>query len=53
VAADWPGLKVLLTSGFANEALEVADGERERFPMLPKPYNRGELARALRRMLEA
>ncbi|HLI23186.1 MAG TPA: response regulator [Stellaceae bacterium] len=45
-----PDLKVLLTSGYAAFG-PAADGGAE-FPVLPKPYRRGELARRVRATLD-
>jgi PAS domain S-box-containing protein len=46
VCANKPGIKVLLTTGFASDA---AGGEHanEEFPILHKPYRRAELAVAV------
>jgi signal transduction histidine kinase/CheY-like chemotaxis protein len=51
IRANRPEIKVLLTSGFAAE---MAAGGREgtdEFKVLRKPYDRGELARALKEAL--
>ena len=53
VAAEWPAIKLLLTSGYAEDILRDRDVEPERFRILRKPYSRAELAQALRRALEA
>jgi PAS domain S-box-containing protein len=47
-----PGTPVLLTSGFADDALREADGV-DLPPLLHKPYGRAELARAVRQALDA
>jgi PAS domain S-box-containing protein len=47
-----PGLKMLLTSGYANEALRVQDRQAASLKILRKPYNRSDLARALRQTLD-
>jgi PAS domain S-box-containing protein len=52
VRERWPDMPILLTSGFASDVLRDEDAARQHFPMLPKPYNRGELARALRQVIE-
>jgi signal transduction histidine kinase/CheY-like chemotaxis protein len=44
-----PGLKVLLTSGYAD----ALTGERPELPLLPKPYRKPELARKVREVLDA
>ena len=45
-----PGLKVLLTSGYAG--FDSASGRGSEFPVLPKPYRRAELARRVRAALD-
>ena len=45
----FPGLRVLLTSGFVGEH----SGFSSEFPMLDKPFESDDLARALRRVLDA
>jgi YesN/AraC family two-component response regulator len=51
VAADrWPGLTVVLTSGFPQTRLD--DGlTQARFRLLSKPYRKAELAQILREEL--
>lgn len=45
----WPTIRILLTSGFSADLLQgAADWS---WPLLPKPYNRAELAEALARIL--
>jgi CheY-like chemotaxis protein len=44
-----PGLKALVTSGYANRALK--DGEPVDVPLLQKPYRRADLAHQLRAAL--
>jgi CheY-like chemotaxis protein len=46
-----PGLKVLLTSGYAG--FDPTSGRGSEFPVLPKPYRRAELARRVRAALDA
>ena len=43
-----PGLRVVLTSGYTNEALASGHGVPADVPLLTKPYRREELARLLR-----
>ncbi|RYF12035.1 MAG: response regulator [Deltaproteobacteria bacterium] len=43
-----PGLRVLLTSGYTNEALTGEHGVPVDVPVLTKPYRREELARLLK-----
>lgn len=52
-----PTIKILLTSGFTPKRLELAAGERDVYlkvsnTLLGKPYNRNELALAIRRTLD-
>jgi signal transduction histidine kinase/CheY-like chemotaxis protein len=47
-----PGLRVLLTSGFANTTLQPPDGSGVEFPLLPKPYSVHDLARKLREVFD-
>jgi CheY-like chemotaxis protein len=46
--AEWPGLKVLFTSGYSGTALRDDDRLREGEHFLSKPYRRHELADKLR-----
>ncbi|MCC7049114.1 MAG: PAS-domain containing protein [Alphaproteobacteria bacterium] len=48
VAEAKPGIKVLLTSGFPGTALEAIGKLTPGLPLLPKPYRKAELARAVR-----
>jgi DNA-binding LytR/AlgR family response regulator len=45
-----PGIKVLLTSGYAQEVL-AAHGAHEQFPFFAKPYKQKQLAGEIRRVL--
>lgn len=47
-----PAKKVLLTSGYPGEILRGHDNQATQQRILRKPYNRAELARALRHVLE-
>lgn len=49
VQDGWPELRILLTSGFSADLLPGASDWP--WPLLPKPYNRAELAEALARVL--
>ncbi len=42
-----PGLRVVLTSGYTNEAFASGPGVPPDVPLLPKPYRREDLARLL------
>jgi CheY-like chemotaxis protein len=48
-----PGIKVLLTSGYAEELVHGNDLEREQLKVLRKPYQQAELVAALREVLAA
>jgi CheY-like chemotaxis protein len=50
VAARWPTINVLLTSGFPGNH---RDAEAATIPLLTKPYRREDLARAVRDALSA
>ena len=52
VRANRPELKVLLASGFSEQAAGAHEGELPSVKLLRKPYTRSELARALREALE-
>ncbi|MBX7247904.1 MAG: PAS domain S-box protein [Caulobacteraceae bacterium] len=43
IRAEWPGLKVILATGYA----EAADGLGSDFPILPKPYQLDQLSRMI------
>ena len=47
----WPHLKVLLTSGFAEDTLNGNGHTQVSSPVLTKPYRKDDLARALREVL--
>ena len=48
-----PGIKVLLTSGYAEELVHGDDLEREQLKVLRKPYHQADLVTALREVLAA
>jgi CheY-like chemotaxis protein len=48
----WPALRVLFTSGFTNEHI-LADRGFAGMPILPKPFRREELVKALRDLIGA
>ena len=50
--ARWPGLKVVLTSGFPELRLSGDADALAGLRLLSKPYRREELARALREALD-
>ena len=43
-----PGIKVLLTSGYAEELVRGDDLQREKLKVLRKPYQQADLVAALR-----
>jgi CheY-like chemotaxis protein len=47
-----PGLKVLLTSGFARAAIDAADQSEDLRNLLSKPYRKVDLAARLRALLD-
>ncbi len=47
-----PGIKVLLTSGYAEELVHGDDLQREQLKVLRKPYHQADLAAALRAVLD-
>ena len=47
-----PGLKVILTSGYAAAALNLEHGAPLTLEVLGKPYQRGELAKKLRQVMD-
>ena len=51
VARNRPHCKILLTSGFAAEALVAKPGNGPGLRVLRKPYNRADLSQAIRRVL--
>ena len=53
VLKERPGLRVLLTSGYAEDVLRGQEGEVAAMRILRKPYNRTDLARALQQALMA
>jgi PAS domain S-box-containing protein len=48
-----PGIRVLLTSGYAEELVHGEDLEREQLKVLRKPYHQAELVAVLREVLGA
>jgi CheY-like chemotaxis protein len=46
-----PGLKVLMTSGYSEDAFQLHGRPEAGTVMLPKPYRRQDLADAIRRAL--
>jgi nitrogen-specific signal transduction histidine kinase len=48
----WPGIKVLLTSGYSEEFFKPKLGARPDFPLITKPYRKHALAGAVREALE-
>ena len=52
VRARWPALPVLLTSGFSNQVERGAELADMSLPLLDKPYDLANLARAVRAALD-
>ncbi len=52
VRSRWPDIKVLLASGYAEDVLRSQTAEAATLPILRKPYQKRELARALRALIE-
>jgi PAS domain S-box-containing protein len=53
VQARWPGVAVLLMSGYSAELLQAPEDSAAAWELLRKPYDRPELARAIARALKA
>ncbi len=51
VQLRWPGIKILLTSGYADPSIVKSENGRGDLPWLGKPYNSRDLARMLRELL--
>ncbi len=51
--ARWPGIKLLLMSGFPGDHGTGSDAMLPAVRLLPKPYRKAELAHALRELLDA
>ena len=52
VRSNRPELKMLLTSGYADEVLRAQDRQLAGLKILRKPYSRGALAQAIRQTLD-
>ncbi|MBR1088107.1 PAS domain S-box protein [Bradyrhizobium manausense] len=52
MVAARPSLRVLFTSGYANDSQHTPGGATVGAPLLAKPYRKAELARMLRRSLD-
>lgn len=53
VRQKWPDIRLLLTSGYPDDLLRSQEAELHDLRILRKPYNRRELAEALRDILDA
>ncbi|OYT98389.1 MAG: histidine kinase [Burkholderiales bacterium PBB1] len=53
VHARWPGVAVLLMSGYSTELLQAPEDSPSTWELLRKPYERSDLARAMARALKA
>ncbi|QXI26346.1 histidine kinase famiy protein [Pseudomonas vanderleydeniana] len=49
----YPHVRILLTTGYAKDALERADIEVHEFELIPKPYRPEDLPRKIRTLLDA
>lgn len=52
VVQKFPHLKILITSGYADKAAGNEEFAKYGFKLIPKPYNRGDLAKTLRELLD-
>ncbi|NMA97107.1 MAG: PAS domain S-box protein [Phyllobacteriaceae bacterium] len=52
VAENWPGMKVLLTSGYADELVRRDEDAIAHLKVLSKPYRLADLSRAIAEVLE-
>lgn len=52
VTQNYPKIKVLITSGFADKAAGNEKYAKYEFKLISKPYERGDLALALRKLLD-
>ena len=53
VAEAYPGIKIQLATGFSKGADDESQGDDERYPALKKPYSKAQLARRIRKVLDA
>ncbi len=53
VRARWPGVKIVLTSGFPQTKLDGERAASDEFRLLSKPYRREDLAKILRDTLDS
>ena len=53
IGESHPDIKILLTSGYTDEAITHTDSERERLPFLQKPFLPSDLSRRVREVLDA
>ena len=52
VRKSWPSIRLLLSSGYPDDLLRDQEPALQDVPILRKPYGRGELASALRGVLD-
>jgi CheY-like chemotaxis protein len=50
---DWPGLKVMFMSGYADSSVRPSDELGESFEIMSKPFTKRQLAHRLRAVLDA
>ena len=51
MGSNAPGIRMLLTSGFAEDVARAGEAPAAELEILRKPYSRTELARALRKAI--
>jgi CheY-like chemotaxis protein len=51
ITAEFPNLKVLLTSGYASDVITGAMAHNRLYDILHKPYRQSDLARRLQALL--
>ena len=53
VSRLYPHIRILLTTGYAKDALARADIQVQEFELIPKPYQPADLPRKIRAVLDA
>uniref|UniRef100_UPI0033253713 response regulator n=1 Tax=Pseudomonas sp. HY13-MNA-CIBAN-0226 TaxID=3140473 RepID=UPI0033253713 len=53
VSRLYPHIRILLTTGYAKDALARADIQVQEFELIPKPYQPADLQRKIRAVLDA
>ncbi len=52
IETDFPGLRVLFTSGYADEAVALSVGSENGLPFLAKPFTPATIAKKVREVLD-